>query len=114
MLNLLRSGYALPSAIIPTIPGRVAELEARHQAMKSDLASLVVLVARLREEMEATEVEIEQTQSLTAPIHSLPREILLYIFSLVEISSPKQLDPLKAPCSLGYVCKFWRRRGRCC
>ncbi|KAF9048007.1 hypothetical protein BDZ89DRAFT_799889 [Hymenopellis radicata] len=77
VLELLRSGHTPSSAVAPSIPGRVAALEARYQAMKDDLTSLVVLVAQLRTEMESTEAEIEQIKSLAAPIRSLPREILL-------------------------------------
>ncbi|KAF9009190.1 hypothetical protein BDZ89DRAFT_1047979 [Hymenopellis radicata] len=87
VLELIRSGHTPSSAVAPSIPGRVAALEARYQAMKDDLTSLVVLVAQLRAEMESTESEIEQTKSLAAPIRSLPREILLHIFFFVDIFS---------------------------
>ncbi|KAF9010919.1 hypothetical protein BDZ89DRAFT_916444, partial [Hymenopellis radicata] len=52
--------------------------------------------------------EIQQTESLTAPIRSIPPEILLYIFSLVREAT----TPLIALFEIGHVCKLWRTLSR--
>ncbi|KAF9018869.1 hypothetical protein BDZ89DRAFT_1044216 [Hymenopellis radicata] len=109
VLNVLRSGDALPSA---RIPGRVAVLEARYQAMQDDLACLEELVAQKRKELASTPAEIEQTKSLAAPIRSIPHEILLHIFSLVDVPAFHALHPRQPPCSFGHVCKLWRTLSR--
>ncbi|KAF9018880.1 hypothetical protein BDZ89DRAFT_1164966 [Hymenopellis radicata] len=112
VLSIIRSGHAPPSAAIPCIPARVAVLEARHQVMQDDLACLEELIALKRQEIASTRAEIEQTKSLAAPIRSIPREILLHIFSLVDVPSFHALHPQQPPCSFGYVCKFWRTLSR--
>ncbi|KAF9031951.1 hypothetical protein BDZ89DRAFT_1063569 [Hymenopellis radicata] len=108
VLNVLRSGDALPSAATGRIPGRVAVLEARHQVMQDDLACLEELVAQKRKEVASARAEIEQIKSLAAPIRFIPHEILLHIFSLVDVA----LHSRQPPCSFGHVCKFWRTLSR--
>ncbi|KAF9032002.1 hypothetical protein BDZ89DRAFT_1111644 [Hymenopellis radicata] len=113
VLDVLRSGDALPSAATYRIPGRVAVLGARYQVMQDDLACLEALIAQKRKEIELTRAEIEQTKSLAAPIRSIPREILLHIFSLVDVPSSRALlHPRQPPCSFGHVCRFWRTLSR--
>ncbi|KAF8990590.1 hypothetical protein BDZ89DRAFT_189098 [Hymenopellis radicata] len=112
VLSVIRSGHAPPSAAIPCIPARVAVLEARHQVMQDDLACLEGLIAQKRQEIASTRAEIEQTKSLAAPIRSIPCEILLHIFSLVDVPPFHALDPRQPPCSFGHVCKFWRTLSR--
>ncbi|KAF9034968.1 hypothetical protein BDZ89DRAFT_1062222 [Hymenopellis radicata] len=112
VLDVLRSGDALPSAATAHIPGRVAVLGARYQAMQDDLACLEELVAQKRKKIASACAEIEQTNSLAAPIRSIPHEILLYIFSLVDVPTTHGLDPGQPPCSFGHVCKFWRTLSR--
>ncbi|KAF9025410.1 hypothetical protein BDZ89DRAFT_1068289 [Hymenopellis radicata] len=112
VLNLLRSGNTLSSTAASSIPDYVVVLEARCRAMQDDLACLEALVAQKRKEIAATRVQIEQTKSLAAPIRSIPREILLHIFSLVCVGSVDCLEPLGHPRSFGHVCKFWRTLSR--
>ncbi|KAF9031993.1 hypothetical protein BDZ89DRAFT_1158679 [Hymenopellis radicata] len=112
VLSVIRSGHTPPSAAIPCIPARVAVLEARHQAMQDDLACLEALIAQKRKEIAFTHAEIERTKSLAAPIRSIPREILLHIFSLVDVPSFHALHPRQPPCSFGHVCRFWRTLSR--
>ncbi|KAF8918577.1 hypothetical protein CPB85DRAFT_1558012, partial [Mucidula mucida] len=89
VLDVLRSGHMPPSVASSCIPDRVAALQTRESLLLEDIMHLQILLHQKRKEMAATKIEILQTESLAAPIRSIPPEILLQIFSLVrEATAP--------------------------
>ncbi|KAF9018593.1 hypothetical protein BDZ89DRAFT_1073701 [Hymenopellis radicata] len=111
VLDVLRSGHIPPSAASSCITDRVGALKTRQGLLCEDITRLQSLLLQKRKEIAATEIEIRRTESLAAPIRSIPPEILLLIFSLVhEAAAPPH--GLILLFKLGHVCKSWRTLSR--
>ena len=91
LLEMLRVGQPVPSAVIPT--------------MHTYKRNLMQRVETHRKEYAAAAAKLRHCEGLFAPIRALPRELLMHIFTLTGDTSAARMG---ARTVIGRVCRHWR------
>ncbi|SJL11668.1 uncharacterized protein ARMOST_15074 [Armillaria ostoyae] len=98
---ILRKKRPLLDADVPWIENDIAAYEEELSNVENQIA----LLTRRKEQLERS---LPRHKSLLAPVHRLPRDILVEIFRWAAHRPKNSLDVTKGVWPLGRVCGWWR------
>ncbi len=111
ILVLLRTGQSsedLDSETLASVKEHIRYLQSEIVARDEHLQTQATSVQR---ERDLTVQDLENHESIFAPIRRLLNDVLLYIFQM-SIDDRINLDVKTSPWLLGYICHHWRALSR--
>ncbi|KAK0216644.1 hypothetical protein EDD85DRAFT_995402 [Armillaria nabsnona] len=103
--DILRAEQPLLQCDHDWVHQNIVAVDGDLQSLRQSLERLESLTALIRSQIDVVLEARQRFESIRAPIRSLPRDILVEIFSLCR---PKRLDCRNYPWLLGHVCHSWR------
>ncbi|PBK64154.1 hypothetical protein ARMSODRAFT_1088100 [Armillaria solidipes] len=92
----------------PLLDADVSWIEKDIAAYEEELSNVENQIALLTRRKEQLERSLPRHKSLLAPVHRLPRDILVEIFCWAAHRPKNSLDVTKGVWPLGQVCGWWR------